>query len=125
VRELRAAGVPVGIISNSEGRLSELVADLEWSADFEVIVDSGRLGIDKPDPRIFQHACAALGIASTELVHVGDAWEADVQGALGVSASAIWFDENHRSRELPERVSGAKSAMEARAALVRHRLLPA
>ncbi|HVY30569.1 MAG TPA: HAD family hydrolase [Polyangiaceae bacterium] len=112
VRGLRGQGVPVGIISNSEGHLAELVAELGWGSDFEVIVDSGKLGIDKPDPRIFEHACAALGVAAEELLHVGDAWEADVQGALRTGASAVWFDERHRARELPPRVYGAANAAE-------------
>lgn len=117
VRELRGAGVPIAIISNSEGRLAELVAELGWQADFDVVVDSGRLGVDKPDPRIFHHACQALRVEPAQLVHVGDAWEADVQGALGAGASAVWFDSRYRERALPERVHGAGSAAELREVL--------
>ena len=123
VRELRQREVPVAIISNSEGHLAELVAELGWASDFEVVVDSGRLGIDKPDPRIFQHACATLGASTHELLHVGDAWEADVMGALGAGASAVWFDARHRERTLPERVSGASNASELREVLARLELL--
>jgi HAD superfamily hydrolase (TIGR01549 family) len=125
VRELRKSRVPVGIISNSEGRLAELVRELGWEQDIELVIDSGRLGIDKPDPRIFQHACAALGVAPTELVHVGDAWEADVQGALGAGAHAIWFDQRHTQRVMPPNAAGAGNAAEARAELVRLGLLRA
>src|SRR6478609_7260878 len=45
--ELRAKHVPVGIISNSEGHLAELVEELGYGALFSVIIDSGRVGIDK------------------------------------------------------------------------------
>jgi HAD superfamily hydrolase (TIGR01549 family) len=117
VRELGRNSVPVAIISNSEGHLAELVAELGWANDFEIVVDSGKVGFDKPDSRIFLHACKALGVDAAELVHVGDAWEADVNGALGVSAHAVWFDERHRERDLPERVHGAKSAVELREVL--------
>ena len=119
VRELKQRGTPIAIISNSEGHLAELVDQLGWSNDFDVVVDSGRLGIDKPDPRIFQHACAALGVKPEQLLHVGDAWEADVQGALGASASAVWFDSEHSARALPERVYGAGTAAELREVLAR------
>jgi FMN hydrolase / 5-amino-6-(5-phospho-D-ribitylamino)uracil phosphatase len=119
VRELKRVGTPIAIISNSEGHLAELIAELGWAPDFDVVVDSGRLGIDKPDPRIFTHACGALGIANAELLHVGDAWEADVMGALGASASAVWFDREHRERALPARVYGAASAAELREVLAR------
>jgi len=119
VRELGKNRVSVGIISNSEGRLAELVSELGWSGDFDVVVDSGRVGFDKPDPRIFLHACAALRVAAEDLLHVGDAWEADVKGALGVSAHAVWFDARHRERDLPARVYGAGSAAELREVLAR------
>jgi putative hydrolase of the HAD superfamily len=125
VRKLRAQRLPVGIISNSEGHLAELVAEMGWASDFDVVVDSGKLGIDKPDPRIFEHACAALGVTPPELLHVGDAWEADVQGALRVGASAVWFDARHPARDLPPRVYGAANAAELEQVLARLGLLAA
>lgn len=118
VAELAAHGVPVGIISNSEGRLAELVEELGQSALFPVIVDSGRLGIDKPDPRIFQHAAGLLGVSLSELVHVGDAWEADVMGARAAGAEAVWFSPTD-ARPLPEKVVTSTGAVELRAALRR------
>jgi HAD superfamily hydrolase (TIGR01549 family) len=119
VRELKQRGVPLAIISNSEGHLAELVEELGWGRDFDVVIDSGRIGIDKPDPRIFAHACAAIGVQPQDFLHVGDAWEADVQGALAASASAVWFDARHRERALPERVYGAANARELREVLAR------
>jgi HAD superfamily hydrolase (TIGR01509 family) len=119
VRELKSAGAPIAIISNSEGFLAELVEELGWADAFDVVVDSGRIGIDKPDPRIFQHACSALGVSPGELLHVGDSWEADVQGALGAGANAVWFDVRHGARSLPARVFGADSAASLREVLAR------
>lgn len=119
VSELKRAGTPIAVISNSEGHLAELVDELGWTRYFDVVVDSGRLGIAKPDARIFAHACAALGVTNQQLLHVGDAWEADVKGALGASASAVWFDGEHRARELPEHVYGAGNALELREVLAR------
>jgi len=119
VRELRRGGVPVAVISNSEGRLAELVDELHWSSDFDVVIDSGRLGIAKPAPGIFAHACAALGVELAELLHVGDSWEADVKGAVDAGSSAVWFDARHRSRPLPPRVYGASNASELREVLAR------
>lgn len=50
-RELGRAGVPVGLITNSEGRAAELVAELGWTDALPVIADSGVLGLEKPAPR--------------------------------------------------------------------------
>jgi HAD superfamily hydrolase (TIGR01549 family) len=119
VRELRSQGVRVGILSNSEGHLAELVAELGWSRDFDSIADSGKLGIDKPQPGIFRHVCAELGVPCSALVHVGDSWQADVEGARGVAAKAVWFDARHRERTLPAGVYGAASAAELREVVAR------
>ena len=116
VRELRQQGVSVGIVSNSEGRLAELVAELGHAKLFPVIADSGRLGFEKPDRRIFDWAARRLGTTSTEIVHVGDAWEADVVGALAAGGRAIWFAPAD-DRELERRVLSANSADQVRGAL--------
>ena len=118
VEGLVQQGIPIGIISNSEGRLAELVAELGRSALFRVVVDSGRLGIDKPDARIFQHAAQELGVSITEVVHVGDAWEADVIGAHEAGAQAVWFSPTD-ARALPPGVFVASDAAELSRALQR------
>jgi putative hydrolase of the HAD superfamily len=81
-----------------------------------VVIDSGRVGVDKPDPRIFQLAAQALGVQLSEIVHVGDAWEADVLGALGAGAQAIWYAPTD-DRALPEGVLACRNAQELRRAL--------
>jgi len=92
VRELFEAGVPLGIISNSEGKLSELAVELDVAQYFQVIGDSGRFGIPKPKPDIFLYVASELKLAPSQIIHIGDAWAADVEGALNVGMKAIWFD---------------------------------
>ncbi|MBK9036866.1 MAG: HAD family hydrolase [Myxococcales bacterium] len=91
VRDLRAAGVAVGVLSNSEGRLAELFAEIGWADEFAAVIDSGKVGVDKPDPRIFALTLAALGGAPATAVHVGDSRSADVDGARAAGWRAIWF----------------------------------
>ena len=118
VRELCAAGVAVGIVSNSEGRLAELVEQVGWSADFAFVADSGRLGVEKPDPAIFHYALERLGgLSAEEVVHVGDSWGADVEGALRAGLRAVWFTGDEDVRSLPEGVRRASNAAGVRAAL--------
>jgi putative hydrolase of the HAD superfamily len=107
------------VVSNSEGHLAELAELLGWGRAFDVLIDSGKVGFDKPDPRIFELAWRALGVAPSELIHVGDSWEADVEGALGITARAVWFDARHRERALPSGVDGAADAHELREVLAR------
>lgn len=118
--ELTARGVPVGILSNSEGKLAELVDEIGWSAPFRVIVDSGRLGVAKPARAIFEHAARALGVTTAEVVHVGDSRTADIDGARAAGMRAIWFGAAARERpEDGDEVAIAADAGAVRAALVR------
>ena len=116
VSELGARQVPVGIISNSEGHLAELVEELGHGALFTTVVDSGRVGVDKPDAGIFQLAAEALGVELSQIVHIGDAWEADVLGAHAAGAQAIWYAPTD-DRRLPEGVVACRNADELRVAL--------
>lgn len=116
-RELGARGAHVAVLSNSEGRLAELLAEIGIADAFAVIVDSGKLGIEKPDPRIFAHTLAALG-ATGAGIHIGDSWPADVAGALGAGWRAIWYGRRAVPVDDP-RVAVAHSVAEVRAAIDR------
>lgn len=118
VRDLGAAKIPLGIVSNSEGKLSELCTELGIRGCFGAFADSGVLGIEKPDPAIFEWTADRLGVPTNAMVHVGDAWDADVVGALGVGARAIWFAPSD-DRALPAGVLRARDAAEVKAALTR------
>lgn len=78
---IRASGVKVAIISNSEGMLDRLFADLGIAQHFDLVVDSGRIGIEKPDPRIFQIAMSHFGISPKRTLHLGDTFATDILGA--------------------------------------------
>jgi HAD superfamily hydrolase (TIGR01549 family) len=122
VAELAARRVPLGIVSNSEGRLSELLSELGLRERFACVADSGVLGVEKPDARIFHWAAERLGVETREIVHVGDAWEADIRGALDVGARAVWFGPTDQ-RALPPRVAACSNAREVRLALARWRVI--
>lgn len=121
--ELRAAGVGVAVVSNSEGRLAELLAEVGVLERFVAVADSGALGIEKPAPGIFAWAAARLGVDATALVHVGDSWAADIVGARGVGARAIWFGPAVRPVDDPA-IASAVDAPAARSVLVAWGVLP-
>jgi putative hydrolase of the HAD superfamily len=128
-RELHARGVALAVISNSEGKLAELAAELGWAHMFAAIADSGALGIEKPDPRIFRWTAERLGVQAGEMAHIGDSLQADVVGALGAGCRAIWFTEPEQ--DLPAHLGHEPSlqrctgAAELRTALQRWAVLPA
>ena len=90
--ELRRRGYRLGVISNADGQVEAMLGAVGLRPHFELVIDSGVVGIDKPDPRIFQLAAGRLGIQPAEAVYVGDIYEIDVQGARAAGMHAVLID---------------------------------
>jgi len=116
-RELARGGARLAVLSNSEGRLAELLEQISIADPFAVIIDSGRVGIEKPDRRIFDYTLAALGLPDAEPIHIGDSWAADIVGARDAGWRSIWYGRGVRPTGDP-RIASARDAAEVRAALV-------
>jgi putative hydrolase of the HAD superfamily len=90
--ELRRRGYRLGVISNADGRAEEALEAVGLRAHFELVIDSGLVGIDKPDPRIFRLAAERMGVEPSQAVYVGDIYEIDVRGARAAGMEAILVD---------------------------------
>jgi HAD superfamily hydrolase (TIGR01509 family) len=86
---LKSAGLMLGVVSNSEGRVEQALEAAGLRQYFDVVIDSALVGIEKPDPRIFQAALQALGVEPEEALFVGDLYEVDVVGARAAGIEAI------------------------------------
>ena len=53
---------------------------------------SAVFGVAKPDPSIFQHAVAALGVTPERTLYVGDSLRFDVRGATAAGLRPVHFD---------------------------------
>jgi putative hydrolase of the HAD superfamily len=91
--KLRAAGLRLGIVSNSDGRVDEALSAAGLREYFDVVLDSALVGMEKPDPAIFQAALDALGVAPGEALYVGDLYEVDVVGAQAAGMEAVLLTE--------------------------------
>ena len=85
---LRAAGLRLGVVSNSDGRVEEALVAAGLRDRFDVVLDSALVGVEKPDPAIFRAALDALGVAPAEALYVGDLYEVDVVGARAAGMPA-------------------------------------
>lgn len=97
--DLVDTGVPVGIVSNSNGTIEARLRDFEIlqvgpGAGVEVrcVVDSGAVGVEKPDPRIFEFALERLGMPAEGMWYVGDTPAFDVVGARRAGMQPILMD---------------------------------
>jgi HAD superfamily hydrolase (TIGR01509 family) len=86
---LRAAGLRLGVVSNSDGRVEEALTAAGLRDRFDVILDSALVGVEKPDPAIFRAALAALAVAPEEALYVGDLYDVDVVGARAAGIEAV------------------------------------
>lgn len=86
---LRQAGLRLGVVSNSDGRVEEALEAAGLLAYFDVVIDSARVGVEKPDPRIFHAALSALNVAPEDALYVGDLYEVDIVGARAAGMAAV------------------------------------
>lgn len=93
---LRAGGLKLGVISNFDLPLHNLLEALGIEGYFDAAIAShdGRVQCEKTERRIFELALAALGVAPQEAMHVGDAYEADVLGAHAAGLHAVFLDRD-------------------------------
>jgi len=89
---VRARGVKVAIVSNSEGMLDRLFADLGILRHFDTVVDSGKVGVEKPDPRIFRIALDRFGVPAERALMLGDTFVTDIAGARAAGMRAALVD---------------------------------
>jgi putative hydrolase of the HAD superfamily len=96
---LQTAGLALGIVSNFEAWLEDLLGSLGVRERFGVRVISGREGIEKPDARIFTLALERLGIEARDVAYVGDNPEFDVAPARALGMTPVLIDRRGRFPE--------------------------
>jgi putative hydrolase of the HAD superfamily len=89
LKRLRDAGLRLGIVSNSDGRVEQALAEAGLREYFEVVIDSSLAGVEKPDPAIFLAALQALGVGPEEALYVGDMYDVDIVGAKAAGMEAV------------------------------------
>ena len=97
LREIGGAQIPVGAVSNAVFSGETLRLELEkhrLAAVFDFVLSSADLRVRKPDARIFEKALAGLGVAAASTWFVGDSWEHDIRGAVGVEMQAVWLSHS-------------------------------
>ena len=61
---------------------------------FDAVVNARSAGCAKPDRRIFEAACAAVGVTPGDVLHVGDDPDLDVRGAVAAGAAGAWINRH-------------------------------
>lgn len=103
---LAAQRLTLGVVSNASGTMEQMLLEHRICAvagdpspegdgglpRVAVIVDSHVVGIEKPDPRIFDIALEAVGLPAGRCAFVGDTVHFDVAGARAAGLHPIHLD---------------------------------
>jgi putative hydrolase of the HAD superfamily len=124
LRALRERGMKLGIVTNGLSETHrEKIAVLRLSEYFDAIFLSDEVGMVKPDPLLFAHACRTLGGAPAHAAMVGDRYDRDIRGAQEAGLFTVWL--NVRSEEVPPGAAPPDATCGSIADVARILLLPA
>ncbi len=89
VGTLKSDGWAVGVISNCTADSAAVFAELPLAATLDVAVLSCEAGMVKPDPRIYERTCKALGVDPMSCVYVGDGADRELYGAWALGMRVV------------------------------------
>jgi putative hydrolase of the HAD superfamily len=105
---LDAWGLALGIVSNFDSRLYEILIGLGVDRFFESVTISSVAGAAKPSPKIFQRALQKHGATAGEALHVGNSLRDDVRAAAAAGLGGVLLDR-HGGEAVPPEVVAIKS----------------
>ncbi len=123
LERLQRLGLTLAVISNSDGTCAQSLEDAGLLRYLNFVIDSEVVGVEKPDPRIFEIALARAGANPRRALYVGDLYHADVVGARGAGLHPLLLDpyddwpelDCERAADLPavaDRVVAAKNFLQ-------------
>lgn len=109
LRDLKARGLKLGVISNFDNRIYSVMKSLGILSFFDAITISSETGYSKPDLEIFKAAARALDTRPSETLLVGDSIHDDVEAGTRAGLHTVLIDRvgRHTSSPLP-RISSLK-----------------
>jgi putative hydrolase of the HAD superfamily len=86
---LRELGHPLALASNCSAETSVALERLDLGPRFDALVLSCDLGVAKPDPAFYLHACQLLGVEPRGCVFVGDGENDEHAGARALGMTTV------------------------------------
>ena len=81
----------LGVVSNFYGNLDDMLEEAGLAPLLDVVVESAKVGIEKPDLGIYRAALDRLVLPAGEVVMVGDNFARDVKPAKALGMQTIWL----------------------------------
>jgi putative hydrolase of the HAD superfamily len=86
---IRRRGLATALISDCTHELPAFLPGLPVAPLLDATIYSVRLGVCKPDPRIYLAACDQLGVPPRECLYVGDGGSHELTGAAAVGMTPV------------------------------------
>jgi putative hydrolase of the HAD superfamily len=96
--ELIRLEIRLGVISNFDRRLYDVLLHLGVRDAFEHVIISSEVGAQKPSARIFTEAAERFNVGLHEILHAGNEPAADFAGARSAGLQALLID--HKNAKL-------------------------
>jgi putative hydrolase of the HAD superfamily len=103
LRDLRAAGLRLGLISNADVMEAALWPTSLFAGLFDVALFSCAVGLVKLEPEIYARCIQALGVSPGECLFVGDGGSNELVGAKAAGMSTV-FVSGVMAELWPERI---------------------
>jgi putative hydrolase of the HAD superfamily len=88
IRRIRAEGLLTAALTNNWASEEDLDGTRALRPHFDVFVESSVVGLRKPDPQIYHHACGELGIEPPDAVFLDDIGS-NLKSARGLGMETI------------------------------------
>lgn len=88
------------VTSNFDERLSAILQDLQVAHFFKKIISSAEVGYEKPSSIIFERLLQEAQLPAKQIMHVGDTWLADVEGAKQAGMIPVFFEKRFKKKNI-------------------------
>lgn len=97
VDQLKERHIPIGLLSNIDERLSNLIRDFGLYEPFHPCLLSCKIGIEKPDLRAYELLLTKLNLPAKDVIFIDDRLE-NIESAKVIGLDAILFESEQQLR---------------------------
>jgi putative hydrolase of the HAD superfamily len=99
--QLKTRGFQLGLISNASIEIPMLWAETAFADLIDEPIFSSRVGMKKPDVRIYQLACERLGARPETCLYIGDGEDHELSGAAQIGLNPVLIRASTKQNTSP------------------------
>lgn len=91
ITHMKSLGCRIGIVANQAATVVDVLTSHQITPMIDYMGVSAIVGVEKPNPEIYQKALLALGTDPKKTLHVGNRLDTDVLPAQGLGMRTAWI----------------------------------